>query len=303
MLKGFYLPLFLILSISFSFSQEKILFVGHAYGNPNLKDKKLDSSLINFLNVNKNDKIIYGGDFIYDIKDTIEIKNFLKFNSKFNYVLIPGNHDVGLKFLNHQKTRFEQINNNLLIYLNTNFNSTTEILKVVEEIKNEINKDYKNILIFSHQLFYSKSIFDIRTNSRDNYDLCNEFNNQIIKFLKESNKEVFIYSGDIGAFKYIPYAYFNSDKNIKYFAVGLGNGFNNKAIEINFLSSGQIFNNFIDLNTSVKEEVSNYSRLKVKLYQTPKLFLYLLKTNFYFLLVPFLYIFYFYLKKSLKNHN
>ena len=76
MLKGFYLPLFLILSISFSFSQEKILFVDHADGNPNLKDKKLDSSLINFLNVNKNDKIIYGGDFIYDIKDTIEIKFF-----------------------------------------------------------------------------------------------------------------------------------------------------------------------------------------------------------------------------------
>ena len=74
MLKGFYLPLFLILSISFSFSQEKILFVGHVYGNSNLNDKKLDFLLINFLNVNKNDKIIYGGDFIYDIKDTIEIK-------------------------------------------------------------------------------------------------------------------------------------------------------------------------------------------------------------------------------------
>ena len=79
MLKELYQLLFITLFISFSYSQEKLYFIGHAYGNPLLKDQKMDPSVIFFL---KDDttKIIYGGDFIYDIKDEIEIQNFLKLN-------------------------------------------------------------------------------------------------------------------------------------------------------------------------------------------------------------------------------
>jgi len=297
MLKVFYQLLLICLFINLSFSQEKILFVGHAYGNPLEKDLIVDPTLKEFLK-DKNYKLIYGGDFV-QLNEEEEIQNFLEFNSKFNYVLVPGNHDVNIKIFDHQKIRFETYNNSLFIYLNTNFNNPKNIKEAVSVIKKEISKNFKNILIFSHQLFYSESIFDIWTNSRTNYDLCNKFYKEVINHLKASNKNIFIYSGDIGAFKSIPYAYFHKNKNIEYFAVGLGNGINNKAIEIQLSESDEVINKFIDLNSSTREDPDKYSRLRIKLYQLPKLIVFVFKSYYYIVFLPIIIVGYKVLKKIL----
>ena len=280
MLKELYQLLFITLFISFSYSQEKLYFIGHAYGNPLLKDQKMDPSVIFFL---KDDttKIIYGGDFIYDIKDEIEIQNFLKFNKERDYVLIPGNHDVKWKPFKHQKNRFEIIGKNLFIYLNTNFGDINEVQNSVDFVIQTIRKKkFKNILIFSHQLFYSKSNFDIRTNSRDNYELPNLFYDNIFEFLINENTNIYIYSGDIGAFKYTPYCYFNKIKNLSFYSSGLGNGFNNYCIEIKIDRNDNVSNSFVDLNTSKREKSERFSSWKVWLYQFPKLILHEFKLRY-----------------------
>lgn len=280
MLKVLYQLLFIILFINFSYSQEKLYFIGHAYGNPSLKDQKLDPSVLNFLK-NETTKIIYGGDFIYDARDEIEIQNFLGFNKERDYVLIPGNHDVTLKSFKHQKNRFEIKNKNLFIYLNTNFKDINEVQNSVDFVSKTIRKKkFKNILIFSHQLIYSKSNFDIRTNSRDNYQPTNLFYDEIFEFLIKENTNIYIYSGDIGAFKYTPYCYFNKIKNLSFYASGLGNGSNNYCIEIKIDSNDNVSNLFVDLNTSKREKPERFSLWKVRLYQFPKLILYEFKLRY-----------------------
>ena len=305
MLKEFYQLLFIILFINFSSSQERIYFIGHAYGSPFVKDKKMEPSVLSFL---KDDytKVIYGGDFIYDPDDELEIENFLEFNKKRNYVLIPGNHDVKRKSFKHQKNRFEVLGNNLFIYLNTNFNDLIEVQNTADFVKKTIVKNnFKNILIFSHQLFYSKSNFDVRTNSRDNYQLANLFFDDIFDILIKINKNVYIYSGDIGAFKYTPYCFFNQIKNISFYSSGLGNSINNYCIEIKIDQKNNISNLFIDLNTSKSEKPEKFSLWKVRLYQFPKLILNKLKLYCHFFLIAvilFLGLAFYFRKKLLPKN-
>ena len=125
--------------------------------NPLEKDRIVDPTLKEFLK-DKNYKLIYGGDFV-QLNEEEEIQNFLKFNSKFNYVLVPGNHDVNIKIFDHQKIRFETYNNSLFIYLNTNFNNPKNIKEAVSIIKKEISKNFKNILIFFHINFFIQNQF------------------------------------------------------------------------------------------------------------------------------------------------
>ena len=87
MLKGLHLLLFTTLFISHTFSQEKIYFFGHAYGKPALIDHKMDPFILSFLEEDYT-KVVYGGDFIYDINDQIEIENFIQFNKKRNLIFI-----------------------------------------------------------------------------------------------------------------------------------------------------------------------------------------------------------------------
>jgi len=104
--------LFIHLYVNFTFSQEKIYFIGHAYGSHLPKDNKMDQSVLNFLEDN-NSKVIYGGDFVQDINNIKEIEEFLSFNNGRDFILIPGNHDVGFKKFDHQRNRYDVINKNL----------------------------------------------------------------------------------------------------------------------------------------------------------------------------------------------
>jgi len=291
MLKGLHLLLFTTLFISYTFSQEKIYFFGHAYGNPTLIDHKMDPSILSFLEEDYT-KVVYGGDFIYDINDQIEIENFIEFNKKRNFVLIPGNHDVKRKLFNHQDNRFELVGNNILIYLNTNFNNINEVQNSVDFLTETIGKNiFKNVLIFSHQLFYSKSNLDLRTNSRDNYELANLFYDEIFEYLIDVKKKIFIYSGDIGAFRYTPYCYYNQFENISFYSSGLGNGLNNYCIQISIDKNDNISNYFVDLNTKKRLTPLKFNRWKVRLYQFPKLVLYQIKQHYLILLIVLVVLF------------
>ena len=157
-------------------------------------------------------------------------------------------------------------------YLNTNLRSESEALSLFNFISQKI-KLYKpkNILIFSHQLIYSKSDFYVRVNSRSFYENANLLYDLIFDRYFKSNTNFYFISGDIGAYPYTPYAFYDYNKNFKFYAVGLGNEKNNKGILIDIKKEVDI--NFIDFNTYKIEESFKYYKIFVQLYQFPKLIL------------------------------
>ena len=280
MSKGLLKLLFLVLITSHIYTQqnyENILFVGHTYGSHSAKDESLDPIFLEHIynNSQNYNEIILGGDFLYNCQNSIEFENFLKFYKTFSPRLVIGGHDVCDKvfnLLNYNSNNVRQINDTLLFYLNTSIESYNEVDYLYDLIfKNIEIKKPKNIIIFTHQLIFSKSDWNIRVNSRGNYNFANMLYDKIhSKFYKSEIKFHFV-SGDIGAFPYTPYAYYNNSENFNYYASGLGNGLHYKAIVIKI--KDELSFNFLDLENNMLERKEKYLKLYVQLYQFPKLFL------------------------------
>ena len=71
---------------------QEILFIGHAFGSHKVVDNKIDPNLNKFLEREYDslfNKIILGGDFIYDCSSNLEYLNFRENNQNFITILIP----------------------------------------------------------------------------------------------------------------------------------------------------------------------------------------------------------------------
>lgn len=278
--------LFLLLTISQTYSQlnnEKILFVGHAYGSHSLNDKALDPIFVDFSSKygSKYNQIILGGDFIYDCKDDIEFNNFLEFYNLNQPNLVIGGHDNCnriLSLIDNKETAnyYEKKEENLLLYLNTSLNSYEKVDMLYNYVVKTINSQKpKNILIFTHQLIFSESDWYVRVNSRGYYKYANKFYNKLYKNYYKTKDNFYFIAGDIGAFQYTPYAFSDVDENFRLIATGLGNNYHYKGIEIEL--SNEVKINFVDLKSAITEPLNKYSKLKVQIYQFPKLILSRLK--------------------------
>jgi hypothetical protein len=281
MLKAQCRLIFIVLITNIVFSQEqkqKYLYVGHAYGSPISKNKKIDQTLDDFLvnQSNNFDKVILGGDFLQVCDDDEELQNFNLLFNKYQPYFVIGNHDLCpaiIEFSNETfggVNYFELVNNHLLIFLNTSFNSKEEAIDAYKYLNDLVSStNSKNIIIFSHQVIFSKNDFYLRTNSRKHYEESNFFYDLIYNKYYNDNYKFYFITGDIGAFNLTPYAFYDKKNNFNFFASGLGNDYHKKAIVINLLE--QIDINFIDLVSSDIEIKENYSKIKVQLYQLPKL--------------------------------
>jgi len=240
----------------------------------------VDSTIVKFLNDKKIDfnSVIFGGDFLYDCNESVELSNFLNLVSQHDYKLVIGNHDncdnikklVSTKF--ESENYYEILDENLFFYLNTNLRSESQALRLFNFISKKI-KLYKpkNIFIFSHQLIYSKSDFYVRVNSRSFYENANLLYDLIFDRYFKSNTNFYFISGDLGAYPYTPYAFYDYNKNFNFYAVGLGNQKNNKGILIDIKKEVDI--NFIDFNTYKIEKSFKYYNTFVQFYQFTKLIL------------------------------
>jgi len=286
--------LFLILFISNLHSQpesKKFLFVGHAYGSHQAEDNNLDPLFLKFHNENNElyDKVVLGGDFIYDCSNDKELDNFYNFYKKNDVSFVIGNHDnceqiLKLYDLNKKTENYhEVIGENLIFYLNTSKEDSQEIKNVIEYIDQVIeNESPNNIIIFTHQLIFSDSDWYVRTNSRKYYTYGNQVYKEIFKKYYKNQEKFYFISGDIGAFKYTPYAFYDKDVNFNFISSGIGNEINTVGLLIDI--STNINFRFIDLKTSEYYDPNKFSKIKVQIYQLPKLTLYYLKTNYLLIL-------------------
>ncbi len=314
MLKELCTLLFLILSINPIYSQinkNNVLFVGHAYGSHQLEDQIIDPDLQIFIKEQKDilfKKIIFGGDMIQNCEDEVEISNFIKIlnENKSNFVI--GNHDNCNKIIEISKNRYgglnssEIINNNLILYLNTSIQSDKDVEELFSFIETEIIRSSpKNVIIFSHQVFFSKSDFYVRVNSRKFYDYGNKLYDKIYNKFFTGDIKIHFFAGDIGAFKFTPYAFYDKIDNFSFYAVGIGNLINSKGILIDFNEEVQV--NFVDLSTKEIEPKTKYIKYKVQLYQFPKLILSIIKFNIEFFLILLGLILYLKLSKNHVSEN
>ena len=123
------------------------------------------------------DRIVLGGDVVYDCNDNIEIDNLKRQLDSHNIKFIIGNHDTCSKMLELANKEFGSLNsyeiikNTLVLYLNTSVTSDEEVEELYNFIKTNIeNSSPQNVIIFTHQLIFSKSDFYVRVNSRKYYE-------------------------------------------------------------------------------------------------------------------------------------
>ena len=243
------------INIYYSEQTHKILFIGHAYGKPEVWNNKMDPSVTNYLNnfsTEKYEYIIWGGDFINDCNSEVEINNFLSSLSDEVYnksIFIWGNHEYicygsdKLDFIRKDENRRVNINGYDLFFLNTNFNDKSEI----DPLITQVNLSKKKV-IFSHQVLFSKTNWLLRVNSRDYYDLANLFYDELLK-----NDGLTIVTGDVGAIRGTPFLTYYKKNGSNLLSSGIGNGKNNFALEIELNSDNLSFNKInLDDNKLIK---------------------------------------------------
>ena len=311
MLKELFTLLFLLLYINPVNSQledNKFFFVGHAYGSHKVKDQNFDPDLLHFINNQKDklfDRIVLGGDVVYDCNDNIEIDNLKRQLDSHNIKFIIGNHDTCSKMLELANKEFGSLNsyeiikNTLVLYLNTSVTSDEEVEELYNFIKTNIeNSSPQNVIIFTHQLIFSKSDFYVRVNSRKYYEYGNKLYDKVYESYINSEIQFHFVAGDIGAFRYTPYSFYDAIDNFRLYGVGIGNLINQKGLLIDF--TDDIIVKFIDIKTLEIEPKEKYLRYKVQLYQFPKLILYYIKNYIIYILLPIIIFFTYKINKSLR---
>ena len=288
MLRVHQILLFLSLITNSLESKDKnysILFLGHGFGSHSVIDNSLDPAFLNYFSKNqkKFNKVVLGGDFIYDCDSTLEVENFLEFYDNNNVNFVIGNHENcdNLFKLNEvsSKNHHELINESLIFYLNTSTEDESKIDKTFSYIESTISKELpKNVIIFTHQLIFSDSDWFVRVNSRKFYEYGNTLYQQIYEKYYGKTLPFFFVAGDLGAYDFTPHTFYHNDSNFTMLASGIGNSYNSKAIKIKL--NKKVEYSIINLLSGNEENVNKYSKFKVQLYQFPKLVLSIIKRNY-----------------------
>ncbi|MFT4802317.1 MAG: hypothetical protein ACI93N_002095 [Flavobacteriaceae bacterium] len=247
---------------------------GHTYGSPiaeSKKNKKLGGLHIPFKDkfsyLRAQPKLKKGfllGDVVHSPKDWK--KTLIEIDSLGIPIDIArGNHDGNLKSFEKKfgKSYKKYIEgNNLFIILDTNLdllnikNEQLDFLKTA--LKNDI-KNVKNIFILSHHLFwysedkiptsYPNSLHKSKTEGKMN------FWTTIEPLLVNLKQEVYIFSGDVGAFKSkrwkvsISEYYYHEYNNITFIATGMGAGEKDNIIIIDVFDNDSIEFRLLHLNS------------------------------------------------------
>ena len=262
----------------------KILFIGHAYGSHSEIDKKLDRDVIKILEDENYNEFVFGGDFIYNCNDDNEFDNLIEDINEINVKLTIGNHDDCEKVKTFIKNKYLSINqkqilnNTIILYLNTSIKNQYDLDNLIAFTERSI-KDYENVIIFCHQVIFSKNDFYLRTNSRKFYDYGVKFYNYLKETYLGSKKKIYIFTGDIGAFDYTPHSFYEKNENFYLFASGIGNSFYKNGVSIDLNYNGKITAKFINLKNSLIEDPKKYNKIYNQFYQFPKLTLFYLKKH------------------------
>ena len=203
------------------------IIIGHLYGSPSNHNNFIDKSAEKFLLINRKKikNLFLTGDIFHTPSREKWTRFYNLFDKHMQILIAPGNHDIGsgenLKMFKesvNQSTDFPLIykeNNNIYIFENS-IKSGWHIQKnTFEEIK-KIDKN-NQVILLRHNIAARELMPLANSNALLKRDLPNS--KEIENLL---NRNIFIISGDGGAFKNLPRIFCRTYGNIKYIVNGLG---------------------------------------------------------------------------------
>ena len=173
--------------------------------------------------------------------EDVEFQNEIKSLGNDTKVHIsPGNHEVGtgpynakrdLYIKNFGKTfKFFRYESDLFILLDANshyWNILDNQLQMLKDLSLK-KAEYRNVFIFSHQVIWAdsnnKRFSRLITNSKEGKAEKLNFWNDVFPLIKDLGKNVFFFSGDVGAFDNDSEFFYDNISNVDFFATGMGGG-------------------------------------------------------------------------------
>lgn len=270
-MKRYFFFLLLISMVSCKETEQKdfsFFIAGHTYGDP-LKKGGNNGLYKPFTNkiplINSQNNMEFGvllGDVVWKPNKWQQAKADI---SKFNMPIYVarGNHDGPLdKFEADFGKSYKSfvLNDNLFVILDPNIDKWNISNEQLVFLKNRLRiegKNVKNIFIFCHQvIWWSKDKSPIpRPNSLQNKAETPNYWSVIEPILRESEKPVYLFAGDVGAFSkerkkknhIIEYSYQNTD-NITYISSGMGGGVRDNFVIVDVSKEGIVSFRLIHLN-------------------------------------------------------
>lgn len=238
--------------------QNQFVVIGHAYGNPVSFKLSLYTKLVPILGeleaILNPDEYIFTGDVVAKATEENWTNTLRELDSLGidNYWIAPGNHDLSSSYFeeNIQPQKFftERINDNLFLVLNTNFEGWTVSSEQLSMLHKELNnlEKIKNIFVFSHHVWWQNeqgavyNMTDIITNSQYLAEGPSSFWDDAFALFQKTELPTYFFSGDVGAWNFIPgYDYYNFD-NFHFYASGLGGGTEDNVIIIRTFEDGEV---------------------------------------------------------------
>lgn len=229
---------------------------GHSYGNPMDSALGLHPPFVNQFNYISNQSIDFGvltGDIVKE--STIEHWDavdkdlgFLKMPKYF----VAGNHDITNKELYEARygdTYYSFIyEKDLFVILDGNIDNWRISGEQLTFLNNQLNTQFvENVFLFSHQLIFS----DVRPNLANSEvgmsDNLN-FKSEVLPLLIQTQKQVFIFSGDVGAFEWGLSLYHDVYDGVTLIASGMGGGKKDNFLIVDVMSNKTVRFRVIALN-------------------------------------------------------
>jgi hypothetical protein len=280
MIKNIVFILLLLSLTSCGVNKNYSFFVaGHTFGNPYDKGDrkglyKLFKDKIPYINGQENMKFgVLLGDVVWQPKFWPEAeKDILDF--KMPIYIARGNHDGSLNLIEEKFGKSYKSfvkNESLFIILDPNIDKWNISGEQLAFLKNEIKENKKTtskIFVFTHQViwWHNKIYPKPFPNSIENKSPNVNYWSEIEPLLKETNKFVYIFAGDVGAFSkehrkkdhIIEYDH-HKDENITYVSSGMGGGIRDNFIIVDVLKTGEVNLRLIHLNGN---DINGLGKLK-----------------------------------------
>ena len=210
-----------------------IIVVGHAYSLMNEENIK-KSNIFSFIKKNSLliDEIIFTGDIFFNPSKK-KWKDLLKILEERNISIeiSPGNHDLGIGDNSKKDIFFDVFKKNYPITKKSEKNNYSLFINSLEspgminkeDFKSLVGKEVNKLFIYTHNIMrpYPLEISNSSEGLPQNFDPL--FNYKIIKQNSKNINEVVVFSGDTGAFKYLPRFECLEKDNIKFISSGVGN--------------------------------------------------------------------------------
>ena len=222
---------------------------GHTYGMPGVGSDGLYAPFTKkFYIINQYKPMKFGfllGDIVKEASNEawrLVKKDLDSLDSRIKNFIIPGNHDVGFGERNAKRDIFLQQfgktfssfehENDLFIMLDTNIDgwnfSGKQLLFLKTTLANKKDTT-NNIFIFFHHVIWggddNKAEFaKIQPNSLEGRSNSLNFWDEVFPLFSELDNDVYIFSGDVGAFPNGSEFFYTKYSNVTFTATGMGGG-------------------------------------------------------------------------------